>query len=488
MDVLNSSIGSATATNPHAPNESQDVSGTPNASPPRRFSLKNMLASFRTPEHAKKKRESSSLDDDNVSTAGSKIVELGSEMSKKLHVTGEDPLRFLSNGFQELLSCRQILKGSFPYAFYSFDDHNDPDTDDIEALYSFIERSGLMDRHIQQSRRQTFERLQSELETYVEILSDICARKRLRASRAQIEQATKNAKSKRIEFEEYISQTNTILEENRRENANGSGKKSPGRSRLFDGSRSSIREMLRLSPTNGRSGRLRMRGIEALLGIDEPLLTSNTNGRRQTRSSEIRMQRRRQERLDRNRDLGAIPGHVTALQHASSTNNTPSSEHDRRELMLEAERRGLSSLSLIQRTSSSPTSRRSTHSGASRSIERMNSSDSDDSIHSLGEGVENRLTNSAENDDGLTASEHLQLQFQEEENLNRAILMSLQASDTLTESVEGNAGGSSEEVAFEPDEGSVEMITSMGFTRDQAVDALRRKVGNVDRAIDFLIN
>ena len=58
-----------------------------------------------------------------------------------------------------------------------------------------------MDRHIQQSRRQTFERLQSELETYVEILSDICARKRLRASRAQIEQATKNARSKRIEFE-----------------------------------------------------------------------------------------------------------------------------------------------------------------------------------------------------------------------------------------------------------------------------------------------
>merc|ERR1711871_625105 len=175
-----------------------------------------MLASFRTPESVKKKRQSESSEDYNISAGGSsnsKNVEVGSEISKKLQVTGEDPLRFLSNGFQELLSCRQMLKGSFPYAFYAFDDTNDPDSDDMEALYSFMERTGLIDRHVQQSRRQSFEALQSELETYVEILSDICARKRLRASKAQIEQATRNAKSKRIELEEYISQTNMILME-----------------------------------------------------------------------------------------------------------------------------------------------------------------------------------------------------------------------------------------------------------------------------------
>merc|ERR1711916_97212 len=108
----------------------------------------------------------------------------------------------------------------------------------------------------------------------------------------------------------------------------------------------------------------------------------------------------------------------------------------------------------------------------------------------IGIGIEARPPDSTENDDGLTATEQFQLRLQEEEALNRAILMSLQATDSITDltsSVEGSSSGE-ETVAFEPDESSVEMITGMGFTRDQAVEALRRKRGNVDRAIDFLIN
>lgn len=52
--------------------------------------------------------------------------------------------------------------------------------------------------------RTSFEFLQAELETTVETLSDVCARRRLRASQQQIIQATQTAKQKRVEFEEVL--------------------------------------------------------------------------------------------------------------------------------------------------------------------------------------------------------------------------------------------------------------------------------------------
>ena len=497
VDAMNSSMGSVGVSSPSM--EPQDASSS--GSPSRKFSLRNMIANFRTPENAKKKRQSDTADDNDMSTGGSKTAELGSEMSKKLHVTGEDPLRFLSNGFQELLSCRQILKGSFPYAFYAFDETNDPDTDDMEALYSLMERSGLSDRHIQLSRRQAFETLQSELETYVEILSDICARKRLRASKAQIAQATKNAKSKRIELEEYISQTNMILMESRKDSAyGGSGKKSAGSSRSPGNNRASFGDMFRVSPTAGRSGRLRMRGMEALLEMDVPTMMNNPPDRQmamaQLRNAESRIQRRRQERMERNRDLGAIPGTVTALAAASSSNNIPSSDHDRALLVESSTRRSSSNSSRRppSNTRRGRSPRRSSRNRGGRDDESSSENDSDNSLGSRGNSnasIDNLRTDGAESDDGLTATEQLQLQFHEEEALNRAILLSLQSADIDADNnTEAGQNGSTddEEVTFIPDEGSVEMITAMGFTREQAMDALRRKGGNVDRAIDFLIN
>jgi hypothetical protein len=53
--------------------------------------------------------------------------------------------------------------------------------------------------------RVTFEFLQSDLESTVETLSDIVARKRLRASKSQITQAVQATKQKRIEFETFLS-------------------------------------------------------------------------------------------------------------------------------------------------------------------------------------------------------------------------------------------------------------------------------------------
>ena len=64
-----------------------------------------------------------------------------------------------------------------------------------------------------------------------------------------------------------------------------------------------------------------------------------------------------------------------------------------------------------------------------------------------------------------TATEQLQLQFHEEEALNRAILLSLQSADIDTDNntEAGQNGTDDEEVAFIPDERSVEIITAMGF-------------------------
>jgi hypothetical protein len=56
-----------------------------------------------------------------------------------------------------------------------------------------------------QIRIEEFERLQTELESSTELLSNLVARKRLRASKSQIIIATRGARMKRIEFEELLN-------------------------------------------------------------------------------------------------------------------------------------------------------------------------------------------------------------------------------------------------------------------------------------------
>ena len=47
--------------------------------------------------------------------------------------------------------------------------------------------------------------MQSDLETLTEMLSDVVARKRLRASRSQIVHATRAARTRRLELEDMVA-------------------------------------------------------------------------------------------------------------------------------------------------------------------------------------------------------------------------------------------------------------------------------------------
>ncbi|KAI2500350.1 hypothetical protein MHU86_14093 [Fragilaria crotonensis] len=87
-------------------------------------------------------------------------------------------LSFIHDAFIELLECRSLLQHSYAFAFFDIQLHH-------------IRR----DRFTKSKEREKlgFERLQSELEMLTEQLSDIVARKHLRATQTQIMFLTKNA-------------------------------------------------------------------------------------------------------------------------------------------------------------------------------------------------------------------------------------------------------------------------------------------------------
>lgn len=108
------------------------------------------------------------------------------------------PLLFLQKGFRELIKCRQFLKGFFAFSFYMLsDDHIRQCTSSSHHVTSH--------RILIESRKESIDRARSDLETLAETLSNIVARKRLRASRSEIERATRAARSQRLEFERIVS-------------------------------------------------------------------------------------------------------------------------------------------------------------------------------------------------------------------------------------------------------------------------------------------
>jgi ankyrin repeat protein len=95
-------------------------------------------------------------------------------------------LSFIHDAFIELLECRSLLQHSYAFAFFRY------------PIKYHIRR----DRLTKSKEREKlgFERLQSELEMLTEQLSDIVARKHLRATQMQIMFLTKNGCHKRGEF------------------------------------------------------------------------------------------------------------------------------------------------------------------------------------------------------------------------------------------------------------------------------------------------
>lgn len=90
------------------------------------------------------------------------------------------------------MCCDQLLKGSFAFAYYYFGDDDDMRT-----------RSYGRDLATQ-TRKLLFEQGQADLNARTETLSDVVARKRLRASRTIIGQATRIARLARLAFERIL--------------------------------------------------------------------------------------------------------------------------------------------------------------------------------------------------------------------------------------------------------------------------------------------
>ena len=123
---------------------------------------------------------------------------------------GPDYLKFLYDGFDELAKCRQLLKGTYVYAYFVFDFSN------IKKRRNWQTQSLLLDRQT------VFESLQNELETLVEMLSNVVARKRLRASQSEVAALTRVVRMKRIELEEgllNISITDALESQNTNRNS-----------------------------------------------------------------------------------------------------------------------------------------------------------------------------------------------------------------------------------------------------------------------------
>jgi len=91
-------------------------------------------------------------------------------------------------------------------------------------------------RHMEY-RRPDFEQLQSELEFLTETLSDVVARRRLRASRAHIIESTAACRAKRVDFENMLNSWATI---DRVTSASGGSHKSRHKSRHTVSSPSSL--------------------------------------------------------------------------------------------------------------------------------------------------------------------------------------------------------------------------------------------------------
>jgi len=100
-------------------------------------------------------------------------------------------LSFVHAAFTELLECRSILQHSYAFAFFRY-----------PTIPAFARRT--RSHKVRERERLAFEQIQSELEMITEQMSDICARRHLRASQIQIMYLTNSACEKRIHFQNLM--------------------------------------------------------------------------------------------------------------------------------------------------------------------------------------------------------------------------------------------------------------------------------------------
>lgn len=108
----------------------------------------------------------------------------------------EEAIEFLIDAFDELEKCRSFLKWTYPFMVIEFDDKFIAGSSKASPFYRAKE--------IIDEQRMEFEGLQGSLEYFTECLSDLIARKRIRATKANILAAYHLAKEKRLEFEQFV--------------------------------------------------------------------------------------------------------------------------------------------------------------------------------------------------------------------------------------------------------------------------------------------
>lgn len=106
-------------------------------------------------------------------------------------------VEFVAHAFEELERDRLFLRWSYPFVFLEFDDKPNNNRSGTSVASG---AGALQDNH------NDFLNLQATFEYYTEILSFLISRNRLRATKEEIETATRNARAKRIEMEEFIIQ------------------------------------------------------------------------------------------------------------------------------------------------------------------------------------------------------------------------------------------------------------------------------------------
>ena len=116
------------------------------------------------------------------------------ENERANYTTHTDALVFLRDAFQELAKCRHFLRCSYAYGYFKFQ----------KGKVNGLSGSAAFARQQLQSMENCFNDAQGELEFTVEVLSDMVARKRLRASKHEISRSTIAARMKRIEMEDLL--------------------------------------------------------------------------------------------------------------------------------------------------------------------------------------------------------------------------------------------------------------------------------------------
>jgi len=114
-------------------------------------------------------------------------------------------LSFIHNAFFELAECRSTLRHSYGFSFYRYPSKSFSKTS-LSPPTSYLGNK--------RKEKFRFERLQAELETLTEQMSDIVARSHIRASQVQITYLTSGAAEKRLELNNFIFQ---IYREEKRE-------------------------------------------------------------------------------------------------------------------------------------------------------------------------------------------------------------------------------------------------------------------------------